>query len=99
MGATPLCSGGACVAQCGGGLDECGTGCVDTASDPLHCGGCNQACNADEVCVQGNCEQYDTAVGCTACPCAQCGGNDTCCPYPGDAAYLICVNGGNGCPL
>jgi hypothetical protein len=32
-------------------LTECGSECVDTSNDPLHCGGCNMACaNVGEIC-------------------------------------------------
>lgn len=27
-------------------MTECGTSCVDTATDPLHCGGCDMACGS-----------------------------------------------------
>ena len=27
-------------------LTECGDECVDTSSDPMHCGGCGMACNS-----------------------------------------------------
>jgi hypothetical protein len=97
-GATPRCENGACVAQCSGNLDTCGNACVNPETDPEHCGGCNNPCNRDEVCVQGNCEQFDAAVGCNACPCAACGGGDSCCEYPGTTLERICVNSG-GCPL
>ena len=62
-GATPRCENGVCVAQCSGGFDTCGNACVNPDTDPDHCGGCGNACNNDEVCVQGNCENFDAAVG------------------------------------
>jgi hypothetical protein len=96
--ATPVCSNGACAATCALGLDRCNNDCADTNTNPLHCGGCNNRCNNDEVCVQGNCEQFVAEPGCTTCPCAACGG-DQCCTYPGATAPVICVNGGNGCPV
>lgn len=96
--ATPVCSNGACAATCAIGLDRCNNDCADTNTNPLHCGGCNNRCNNDEVCVQGNCEQFVAEPGCTTCPCAACGG-DQCCTYPGATAPVICVNGGNGCPV
>ncbi|MBL4689671.1 MAG: hypothetical protein JKY37_34100, partial [Nannocystaceae bacterium] len=33
----------------------CGDSCVDTSADPQHCGGCETACEADEVCAAGSC--------------------------------------------
>lgn len=95
---TPFCANGACVSGCGG-LDTCGNACVDTDTNPLHCGDCGNVCGNDEVCVQGNCEAFDAAVGCNACPCPSCGGGEACCTYPNGTGYLICVQGGNGCPV
>jgi hypothetical protein len=98
-GQTPRCENGACVAQCSGNFDTCGNSCVNADSDPEHCGGCGNACANDEVCVQGNCESFDAAVGCAACPCSSCGGGDACCEYPGATVQRICVNTDNGCPV
>lgn len=46
----------------GGGDDECRAGemrcggtCVDTSSNPDHCGACNEACTGEEVCAAGAC--------------------------------------------
>ncbi len=48
-GAFPTC---ACLA----GRDlVCGGGCVDSASDPSHCGACDAPCAAGEVCDVGGC--------------------------------------------
>jgi hypothetical protein len=98
-GLTPRCEAGVCVAQCSGAFDTCGNACINPDTDPEHCGGCDVRCSNDEVCVQGNCEQFDTAVGCNACPCATCGGGDACCDYPGSTAQRICVDGGGACPV
>jgi len=35
---------------------SCGDECVDPSSDPRHCGGCDVACGAGEVCADGACE-------------------------------------------
>ena len=48
------CRGGACVCA-DPALDDCGTACVDTTSDPAHCGGCGAACDPGEGCVAGAC--------------------------------------------
>ncbi len=92
-GATPICQDGVCVASCTGGHDLCNGDCVNTETHPLHCGGCGNACNADDVCVNGDCRGYDIALG---GDCATCGGNQACCTYPGTTT-MICVDEGT-CP-
>ncbi len=61
---TPTCSGGACVANCNAGWQNCtGTvaadGCNDNIdTDPDNCGGCTQACsgvNNTPTCSGGSC--------------------------------------------
>lgn len=52
-GTGQTCNQGVC--QCQGGVDACGTSCVLTQSDPLHCGSCDNACAANQVCSQGVC--------------------------------------------
>lgn len=51
-----LCAGGPC---CEAPLTACGangaSACVDTGTNAAHCGACNVACAAGEVCVQGRC--------------------------------------------
>lgn len=41
--------------SCGAGLSVCGSSCVDTGSDPAHCGGCGKACGSGLVCANGEC--------------------------------------------
>lgn len=41
--------------ECSGGLDECGTDCVDLGSDPDHCGSCTNVCGDGLVCSQSAC--------------------------------------------
>jgi hypothetical protein len=41
--------------ECTGGRVNCGDECVDTASDPRHCGGCGAACDPGEVCEASEC--------------------------------------------
>lgn len=48
------CADGGC--DCGAGLTDCATGCVDVSSDPAHCGNCENACQADQRCIQGTCK-------------------------------------------
>lgn len=95
-GATPLCEDGVCVADCSGGRESCGGGCVDTNTDPQNCGDCGEICAVNEVCSNGDCREFAVAVGCDTCPCDACGG-DNCCAYPGGApGHNICVDG--DCP-
>ncbi len=48
----------------------CGAGCVDTQTDPRHCGGCDVACGDEEACAAGVCvlscpaEQDECGGGC-----------------------------------
>lgn len=48
---------GACTdAQpCPGSLEVCGGNCVDSSSDPRHCGGCGRPCPAGRACQGGTC--------------------------------------------
>ncbi len=50
------------------GLAACGAACVRTSSEPAHCGACDRACGAEQVCQQGEC-----AAEC-ADPLENCGG-------------------------
>lgn len=52
---TGLCLGGTCAPPCLPPLAPCGGACVDPALDPLHCGGCNQACDGGQTCGGGLC--------------------------------------------
>ena len=47
--------GGGGATGCGAGLSECAGGCVDTSSDPAHCGACGKACPGGQVCDNGGC--------------------------------------------
>ncbi|MEZ4338460.1 MAG: pre-peptidase C-terminal domain-containing protein [Sandaracinaceae bacterium] len=61
--------GGGCPA----GETMCGGSCVDTSGSTQHCGGCDQACAATEVCSAGTCRApmmcegglVDCGAGCT----------------------------------
>ncbi len=47
---------GASAATCSGAnKKQCGSDCVDTSTDPEHCGGCSEACADGESCVEGVC--------------------------------------------
>lgn len=53
------CSGGECLCggeRCAEGLSCCGGLCVDTTSDPRHCGGCDSSCGGTAPdCASGAC--------------------------------------------
>jgi hypothetical protein len=93
---TPSCQAGVCVAACAEPLHACGSSCVDRDTDPLHCGECGDSCDADQLCVDGDCRRFTPAAGCTTCPCHACDDEDPCCAYPGDD-LLVCLNG-DECP-
>jgi hypothetical protein len=44
----PLCVNRVCSANCPSPLVVCGVACVDTTSDPAHCGSCTQDCTAGD---------------------------------------------------
>jgi hypothetical protein len=92
---TMLCQGGACVAACGDGLNECSGGCVDVQTNPLHCGDCGERCGEGELCVAGECRGSDPATGCSTCPCAICE-DKPCCAHPVNGAP-ICLDA-DACP-
>ena len=51
-----FCEGGSCVAsECQEGLTQCDGVCVNTQSDPGHCGGCGEACDPGQTCDAGEC--------------------------------------------
>jgi len=41
--------------DCPEGQSDCSGACVDTATDPQHCGGCDATCTGDQVCSAGMC--------------------------------------------
>lgn len=57
---------------CDRGLVRCGDACTDVASDPRHCGACEQACGAGCVCAAGACVTVCPA-GLTRCDGGSCG--------------------------
>lgn len=88
MGSMTACRD-TCEDNCNPTQTDCNRACVDTTDDVMHCGGCNQACAADEVCSASDCRRYRPAIGCGDCPCSDCGGS-----YPDCLSYgmnVICV--------
>ena len=65
------CNGGP---ACSGAQACCGTGCKDTTSDPLNCGGCGAPCPVGDTCVASVCK---TAMTCNGGP--VCTGAKSCC--------------------
>ncbi len=80
-GELAVCSNGSCGVGCVAGMNRCGYGCcagtccdnsacVDTSSDPSHCGGCWRACDwpygGSASCVGGDC-RAECPAGQTAC--------------------------------
>ncbi|MCE7890917.1 MAG: hypothetical protein DYH12_14680 [Sorangiineae bacterium PRO1] len=47
--------GGGGATGCPSGLDACGGECVDTKSNPAHCGACGKVCPGGQVCDNGGC--------------------------------------------
>lgn len=89
-GATPVCAGGACHGGCPDALMRCDAACVDFRTDPANCGGCGNDCARDQVCVAGDCRDYQAAATCASCT----GDFAACCDYAGGR---ICVDSGR-CP-
>lgn len=85
---------------CAGGTVRCGTVCVNTKSNALHCGGCGNRCGNNNACVDSTCQggcpgNQILCVGLCVDPGdneEHCGDCDTKCT--GD---LTCLNGQCGC--
>jgi len=75
-------------AECSPGETMCDGECVDTSTDPGHCGACGNSCGIDEVCSDGTC-----AASCTD-PFVDCDG--ACVDLTSDPAH--CGACGNACP-
>jgi hypothetical protein len=67
-GATPLCSGGSCVAGCNTASEQtqCGNDCVTLGNDQRNCGACGAACPASTVCSGGLCSPT-SGIGLAGC--------------------------------
>ena len=51
--ADEVCIASTC--QCAASKTYCGSGCVDTSTSALHCGGCERPCAGSEMCSDGKC--------------------------------------------
>lgn len=60
---------GALVQDCPPNLSQCGGSCVDTLTDPSHCGNCFNDCGGGGTCVMGFCQS-----SCIVTTCGTCGG-------------------------
>lgn len=80
--------------QCAVGQLVCSSGCTTVASDPRHCGMCNNACAPSQSCTNGQCS---CTLGLTACPasCANLASDPANCGACGTACTggLLCSNG------
>ncbi|MFO0557899.1 MAG: hypothetical protein U0269_07755 [Polyangiales bacterium] len=58
-GSTPVCQMGVCVSGCAAGETLCSGVCVNTNTNPSHCGGCMRGCatapDANPTCTTGMC--------------------------------------------
>ena len=87
---------------CAGQETECDGECVNTRSDPQHCGGCDQPCDAAQACIDGACSTACEDAGTSLCDgtCVDldddpehCGDCDTACP-----PTATCTAGECTCP-
>ena len=91
------CVDGQCLGEADSPLEVCDGACVDTQTNPIHCGGCGSDCAADQVCFAGDCWDYEPAVGCDACgACDACPGGEQCCDLSGYGTS--CVDSPRPCP-
>lgn len=91
-GSDDRCQDGQCVEECDeDNFTECSKACVDTDTNPLHCGSCGKKCKDHEICFGGACLSYDAEPVCNGCPCGDCTDGEQCSQYPGDSSLTICV--------
>ena len=89
---SPFCSSCACANETKCTQNDqktvCGVSCVDTQTDPAHCGNCMTACGPGEKCSAGTCLSGD-------CPAGQDDCNGGCVDLQADPAN--CGSCGNAC--
>jgi hypothetical protein len=91
------CGAGVCQNDCGGFPDQCGASCTDQEIDPLNCGECGNVCNADQLCFNGDCRDFNIPAGCMSCPCNECQGDTDQCCFSDFVQDTVCLDAG-GCP-
>jgi hypothetical protein len=69
---------GGATSACEAGQQACDGECIDTRSNPDHCGGCETACRTGSICAAGACKP---------CPSPQLGCNGRCIDPKKDAEY------------
>lgn len=91
------CEGDSCV--CAEPLVSCGSFCIDTASDPDHCGACDRACLASQVCELGACACPAPTVACGDA-CVELSSDESNCGACGNACSdgQICEDSACVCP-
>jgi hypothetical protein len=90
---------------CSGGLVNCDGVCTDTTTDRDHCGRCDLACAAGEICRSSQCEHNPCGDGQHECSGAcypdddplHCGGSCIQCPVPAAHGTAACI--ANRCEL
>lgn len=87
------CQAGQCLCT-DGALTDCGSACVDTTSDPLHCGGCGLRCPDDAACVASECQPAPPGPDASTPPDAADATDLPCCPCPDEGCG--CAAGGPG---
>jgi len=97
-----FCTQGVCGETCPGGLERCGSECVDTSTDVNHCGSCNNACtvaNGTPACQGGSCVVQSCDAGFGDCDsdygtgCETTLGTDENCSDCGDACTFNHASG------
>jgi hypothetical protein len=112
-GTEASCATGTCtVTGCAPGFADCGKGCISLASDPAHCGKCDQACpSTTAMCAGGHCTSETCPAGHADCDgmastgcetdlgsAATCGSCDVHCgPYANASAMCASGQCGLGC--
>jgi hypothetical protein len=48
---------------------RCDGACIDPSTNNSHCGGCDDPCKSDELCIVGECRDV-LVLDCEGCPCA-----------------------------